>query len=205
MSTISGSRAALSISVTPLASTAAISRFSVAPTLGKSSQIVAPRRPPAASATMKPCSPLISAPIRASPADVHVQPAGADRVPARVGDPHLAPAGQQRPEHADRRPEPADQVVVGLGARFIRRVDDEPVVHPRHDPAPQPAQHLGHDRDVGDPGDVVQHVVPEASSAAAMSLRAEFLAPGHRHLTGQAGAALDPDQILIRQRHGRHA
>jgi hypothetical protein len=68
MSTISGSRAALSISVTPLASTAAISRFSVAPTLGKSSQIVAPRSPPGALAMTKPCSPPISAPICSSPA-----------------------------------------------------------------------------------------------------------------------------------------
>ena len=45
MSTISGSRAALSISVVPSASTAAISRFSVAPTLGKSSQIVGAAQP----------------------------------------------------------------------------------------------------------------------------------------------------------------
>ena len=43
-STISGSRAALSMTVVPLASTAAVRMFSVAPTLGKSSQIAAPRR-----------------------------------------------------------------------------------------------------------------------------------------------------------------
>ena len=67
MSTISGSRAALSISVTPLASTAAISRFSVAPTLGKSSQMRAPRRPSGAVATMNPCSPVMSAPSRCRP------------------------------------------------------------------------------------------------------------------------------------------
>ena len=41
-STISGSRAALSMTVVPLASAAAMSRFSVAPTLGKSSQTDAP-------------------------------------------------------------------------------------------------------------------------------------------------------------------
>ncbi len=39
---MSGSRAALSIVVVPSASTDAMSRFSVAPTLGKSSQTVAP-------------------------------------------------------------------------------------------------------------------------------------------------------------------
>ena len=68
MSTISGSRAALSIVVAPRASTAAITRFSVAPTLGKSSTMSAPCSPSGASAMTKPCSPEISAPIRASPA-----------------------------------------------------------------------------------------------------------------------------------------
>ena len=42
-SMISGSRATLSITVVPLASTAAITRFSVAPTEGKSSHRLAPR------------------------------------------------------------------------------------------------------------------------------------------------------------------
>ena len=41
-STISGSRAALSITVTPFARTAAVRMFSVAPTLGNFSSIVAP-------------------------------------------------------------------------------------------------------------------------------------------------------------------
>ena len=44
-STTSGSRAALSIVVTPFARTAAVIIFSVAPTLGKSSDIAAPVRP----------------------------------------------------------------------------------------------------------------------------------------------------------------
>ena len=67
MSTISGSRAALSITVVPRASTEAIRMFSVAPTLGKSSQIVAPCRRGAVAIT-NPCSPPISAPIRCNPA-----------------------------------------------------------------------------------------------------------------------------------------
>ena len=50
-STISGSRAALSMTVVPFASTAAVRMFSVAPTLGKSNQIVVPRSS-GASATM---------------------------------------------------------------------------------------------------------------------------------------------------------
>jgi hypothetical protein len=51
-STISGSRAALSMTVVPLASTAAMRMFSVAPTLGKSSHTVAPVRPFGASVRM---------------------------------------------------------------------------------------------------------------------------------------------------------
>ena len=50
-STKSGSRAALSIVVTPLAKTAAVIMFSVAPTLGKSKSITAPVNPCGASAT----------------------------------------------------------------------------------------------------------------------------------------------------------
>ena len=42
-SVISGSRAALSMTVVPLAITAAMSRFSVAPTLGNSSSTFVPR------------------------------------------------------------------------------------------------------------------------------------------------------------------
>ena len=45
MSTISGSRAALSMTLSPRASTAAMSTVSVAPTLGKSSHVRAPERP----------------------------------------------------------------------------------------------------------------------------------------------------------------
>ena len=49
-STTSGSRAALSIVVTPLAKTAAVIMFSVAPTLGNSKVIAAPTKPVGASA-----------------------------------------------------------------------------------------------------------------------------------------------------------
>ena len=132
MSTISGSRAALSISVTPLASTAAISRFSVAPTLGKSSQIVAPRSPAGRGGDDEA---VLAGDLRAhpgQPGDVHVQPAGADRVAARVRHPHVPAAGQQRAQHADRRPQPADQVVVGLAARLRGHVDGGLVAVERH-------------------------------------------------------------------------
>jgi hypothetical protein len=66
MSTISGSRAALSITVVPDARTAAMTRFSVAPTEGKSSQIDVPVSRGAV-ATRKPCSLTMVAPSRSRP------------------------------------------------------------------------------------------------------------------------------------------
>ena len=67
-STISGSRAALRIVVTPLATTAAIRMFSVAPTLGKSKSISAPcnrdARPMMPSAVTSNVAPIASSPRR---------------------------------------------------------------------------------------------------------------------------------------------
>ncbi len=68
-STISGSRAAFSTSVVPSAATAAMSRFSVAPTLGNSSITLAPRSPCGVVASRKPwstskCTPSASRPTR---------------------------------------------------------------------------------------------------------------------------------------------
>ena len=74
MSWISGSRAAFSMIVVPLASTAAIMIVSVAPTLGKSSQTSAPCRPCGASAITKPCSMWTFAPIDSSPATCMFSP-----------------------------------------------------------------------------------------------------------------------------------
>ncbi len=56
----------MSITVVPLAVTAAINRFSVAPTLGKSSVIIAPRSPLVAP-SRNPCSWEKDAPMRSSP------------------------------------------------------------------------------------------------------------------------------------------
>ena len=65
-SVISGSRAAFSITVSPLASTAAVSRFSVAPTLGNSRTTRAPDRR-LVRASMKPWTTESSTPIDSSP------------------------------------------------------------------------------------------------------------------------------------------
>ena len=66
-STTSGSRAALSIVVTPSASTAAVTMFSVAPTLGNGNVMSAPRRRSAVAST-SPWLNLNVAPIASSPA-----------------------------------------------------------------------------------------------------------------------------------------
>ncbi len=65
-SVISGSRAAFSMTVEPFASTAAVNRFSVAPTLGKSRTMRAPHRR-LQRASMKPCTTDSSAPIASKP------------------------------------------------------------------------------------------------------------------------------------------
>ena len=66
-STISGSIAAFSSTVVPSANAAAISTFSVAPTLTISNTCLAPFKRPALRALMKPWSTLISAPSACSP------------------------------------------------------------------------------------------------------------------------------------------
>ena len=65
-SAISGSRAALSITVVPLAAAAAMTRFSVAPTLGNSSSTLVPSRF-GARATMLPWTTSSSAPSSPRP------------------------------------------------------------------------------------------------------------------------------------------
>ena len=147
-STISGSRAALSITVVPSASTAAMRMFSVAPTLGKSSQICAPRSS-SACATTRPCSISVRRAELAQPGLVHVQRTGADGVAAGKGH-HGAPAPRdQRPEHADRGPQLRDRPVVGLGPGLGRDVDRHGVAVHHHRGA-EAAQHVGHQRHVED-------------------------------------------------------
>ena len=94
---ISGSRATLSMTVVPSASTEAISRFSVAPTLGKSSHRFVPVSRPATSATTKPCSMRTSAPSSVSPV----------MCMSRPREPMLSPPGsatRARPQRATSGP-----------------------------------------------------------------------------------------------------
>ena len=99
---ISGSFAAFSIKVVPSASDAAIIKFSVAPTDGKSSVIVAPLSRPAVAVTAPPLSSM-SAPIFASPLRwkssgrlPRSQPPGS----GMTARPHLAVSGPRTSDEA---------------------------------------------------------------------------------------------------------
>ena len=150
-SVISGSRAAFSITVSPLASTAAVRRFSVAPTLGKSRTMRAPfsllQR-----ASTKPWTTLeLRTHVAARPAEVHVELAAADVVAAGQRDPRLTAAREQRAEHVDRRPHPAHQVVGRLGRQPARGVDVQLFGGPAHSTVgADRAQHGDHHVEVGD-------------------------------------------------------
>ena len=92
---ISGSRAAFSMTVSPLASTAAVSRFSVAPTLGNSSTTRAPGQAVGARLDEAVHDVELDA-HRLEPAEVHVELAAADVVATGHGDARLTAAREQR-------------------------------------------------------------------------------------------------------------
>ena len=148
-STTSGSRAALSIVVTPSAYTAAVTMFSVAPTLGNPNVTSAPCRRSAV-ASSSPWLNLNSAPIASSPAMCMSIGRAPKSSPPGIDSRDPPAAREQRAEHVDRRPDPLDQLVRG---------DRREVAGVGH---PQPAglgdlgadadrrQQLGHDRHVDD-------------------------------------------------------
>ena len=122
-SVTSGSRAAFSITVVPLASTAAHMRFSVAPTLGNSSTI---RAPCSASRVRvhEAVRDLDLGAHRLEAAQVHVDLAAADVVAAGQRDARLAAAREQRAEHVERRAHPRRRARTALRACSVAgRVD----------------------------------------------------------------------------------
>lgn len=96
MSMISGSRAALSMTVVPSAVTEAMRRFSVAPTLGKLQPHRGPAQPAFAGGDEEAVLAVHVRPEALEAGDVHVEAAAADVVAARQGDvglPHRARSG----------------------------------------------------------------------------------------------------------------
>ena len=137
--------------------------------------------------------------------DVHVQAARADRVAARVGHPHVPAAGQQRPEHADRRAQPADQVVVGLGARLLGHVDDST---PSSAVERRPSQPSRRSTSAMIAMSVIRGTLVITRAARRQQrgrhqLERGVLRADHGDLAGQPGAALDPDHIHAGHRRVR--
>ncbi len=209
-SMISGSRATLSITVLPLASTAAISRFSVAPTEGKSSHRLAPtRRLPGTSATTCPCSMRTTAPSSCSPRMCMSSPR--DPIASPPGRATLASPtpGDERAEHGDRGPQAAYQLIGGLVVQLLRYVDaclarrgPRSRVGGRIDDldlAAELAQQLPHDSYVEDVGHVVDHRATRCQQGGGHQLQGGVLGtpdvhragqrPGHRTLGDDAEAA----------------
>ena len=116
-------------------------------------------------------------PELAERAQVEVDRALAEVVATRQRQPRPALAGEQRAEHDDRGPHPLDQLVGRHGHELGGRVDEEIALSVALDRGAERPEHVGHDRDIGDTRDVASRVVPSASRLAAMSFRAEFLAP----------------------------
>src|SRR5215210_1702717 len=174
-SAISGSRAALSITVVPLAPTAAISRFSVAPTLGYSSVIEAPRSR-GARAWRKPCSIPISAPMRSSPfrwRSIGREPMLSPPGIATRASPRLASSGPRTTIEARicRTSSYGASTDVTSEPSIVTRSPFQLTPRPmcsRSSPIRRQSRILG-------TREIVQR--PGASSAPAMSLSAEFLAP----------------------------
>ena len=195
-SVISGSRAAFSMTVSPFASTAAVIRFSVAPTLGKSSTMRAPfslwQR-----ASTKPCATSSSAPIVVQAAEVHVELAAADVVAAGQRDPRLAAAGEQRAEHVDRRPHPADQLVRRLGRRAAPTVSMCSSSGPAHSTSAPTARSTAIITSRSATGGRLRTTVtPGASSAAASCFE-----PGVLRRAGDLDRARRAAARAVRRRH----
>ncbi len=73
--------------------------------------------------------------------------------PPGIATLRLAAARDEGAEHGRRRAHLRDEIVGGLNAFDVCRVDLEGMIGARHR-RPEPAENLGHDRDVGDVGDV---------------------------------------------------
>ena len=159
----SGSFAAFSITVVPLASAAAISRLSVAVWLGYSSTTRVPDQPAVRHAAAHlAVGGLEHRAHGLEPVDVEVDRPVAEVVAARQRHAHGAAARHQQPEHDDRGAHALDELVGRLRYQLVggRRGDGHLAAAQEIDPRPECAQHLGHGGHVGDVGYVRQHRAP---------------------------------------------
>ena len=119
-SEISGSRAALSMTVVPFANAAAMRMFSVAPTLGNSSVIGAPLKPIGEAPDVAVLE-LEGRAERLETGQVHVDRARTEVVASGQRNSRLAAPRKQRTEHADRPAHALDEVIRRLGMELVRR------------------------------------------------------------------------------------
>ena len=176
-SPISGSRAALSITVTPSASTAAIKMFSVAPTLGNFKVICAPWRCVAVAFTPSRVKSKI-APIASSPAtckSIGREPKSSPPGIAMSTWPYLPSNGPRRLIDARIRSTNSNgaigvilPVLVSNNSCASRRCVDMPSVSSNSHIVLTSAMS----------GTLVRRNSPSASNVAAISLSTEFFAPG---------------------------
>ena len=178
-STISGSRAALRITVVPRASVAAISTFSVAPTETKGKSTTAPFSPVGRGRVDVAVAQVEGGAERLEAAQVQVDRARADGAAAGQRHHRVAVAREHRPEHQDRGAHLAHDVVVGAVVGDRLGADDQHAAACCRLATSQPSDcssavmvRMSESR-----GALVSVTGSSVSSAAGISVRQAFLAP----------------------------
>ena len=173
-----GSHAALPITVSPSASTAAMTAFSVPITLASSRKTCLPRRRSACE--LERAVDLTVAPSCSKRMDVDVEPPASDHVAARRRQRRSAEARDQRTGEEERRADARRQARVDLGLRHVRPSTRHLVRADPLDLGAEVVEQLDHRLDVADPRDVRERDRFEVSRVAAMIGSAPFLFPAAR-------------------------
>ena len=176
-STISGSRAALSSTVTPLASTAAVKMFSVAPTLGNFNSMLAPvsffavtRMPSLFSSN---CAPIASRPATCK--SIGREPKSSPPGIAMSALPYLPTSGPSTLIDARIRSTCSNGAI---GVIFPELVSTNSCVPIFFDCTPSARNRSHMVSTSAMSGTFVRRYSPSANKVTAISLRTEFLAPG---------------------------
>src|SRR6185312_3003278 len=71
------------------------------------------------------------------------------------------------------------------------------VVRVEPDVAAQPSQHLPHDRDIGDPGNIGDHAAPGGEQRGGHQLQGRVLGADDVYGARQPGGTADPDDVDV--------
>ena len=129
--------------------------------------------------------------------DVHVDLARADVAAARHGNDGLAKAGDERPENRRRRTHLGNQLVGRLPFIDVRCVNDQSVLVEHVNGCTQALEHLAHDVDVRDVGDVLQRGDTRRHDGCRHELERRVLCALDRDLTSYCVTALNLDDVHI--------